>query len=409
MAESVAAARQGDQGVVATLRQAAEECGTEPESWQHRVVEGVLDLPVDSLELSAFRNTVPAMATVSPECRALGVQAWVRAALDADVPETLYREMLGGLGAAGLVGYLAMSDLADDPEADAEHRLWVVETLVRSSRPRGAGLVAELPAQMAQYYLRNGLPSHYVETWLPMLLAAIETRESAAQQLMGLVSLRPEMEGAADIVRIVGADVEAHDYRFSRETRSRVAGVLESLAGRPGMPAAVDRAVREAMTARSRGLDHRGVLVQLRPLEFGTRAVADGCEVSWPRVMAPVVEATAPGFVAAPRRGGCEEAIRTADFNGDGLQDAIVRGVSEGVTVLLAVIAGPSPSAHVIDELRSNDYAIVVPPGTSRPACDAVGTQIFPSDYISISYDEKYSANFRFSSGGFDELMGDEC
>jgi hypothetical protein len=125
--------------------------------------------------------------------------------------------------------------------------------------------------------------------------------------------------------------------------------------------------------------------------------------------MAPVVEATAPGFVAAPRRGGCEEAMRTADFNGDGLQDAIVRGVSEGVTVLLAVIAGPSPSAHVIDELRSNDYAIVVPPGTSRPACDAVGTQIFPSDYISISYDEKYSANFRFSSGGFDELMGDEC
>jgi hypothetical protein len=139
------------------------------------------------------------------------------------------------------------------------------------------------------------------------------------------------------------------------------------------------------------------------------RPEGNDCIVQWPVVMARVIDAAAPGFRATPRRDACEGAVRAADFNGDGLQDALVRGVSGDRTLLLAVIAGERPSAHVVDELGGNDYAVVASPGVFTPACDAVGPEIFPHEYIWVSYDEKTTANFRFDGREFERLLGDEC
>jgi hypothetical protein len=406
--ELVAAASLGDYTVRDTLSRVASECTAEPDDWRRAVLAELVARPLDLLGYG-LRIIVPAVASVSRDCRDLGVQSWVRDALDMDVPELFYREMLAGLNEAGLVGYRALSEVAEDPDADPRHRIWVTEALLKRSTARARDEIAELPSRLALHFGYNGLPAAYVETWLPMLLAAVETREAAAQQLIGVANRLPDMEGASEIIRIVGADVEAYQFRFSPETRGRVRAALEDLARRPDLLPDIGRAVRETMLARSSGLNHEGVQVRPQPLMVDVRAQGNGCTVEWPAVMARVIEAAAPGFRVTPRQDDCRGAVRAADFNGDGLQDALVRGASGGRTLLLAVIAGASASAHVVEELGGNDYAVVASPGIFTPACGAVGPQIFPNEYIWVSYDEKSTANFRFDGTRFERLLGDAC
>jgi len=406
--ELIAAASRGDYTVRDTLARVAAECGSEPDDWRRGILADVMARPLDLLGYG-LRIIVPAVASVSRECRNIGVQEWVRDALDMETSEPFYREMLAGLNGVGLVGYRAMSEVAEDPDADPRHRVWATEVLLGRSSARTRDEIAEIPSRLALHFGYNGLPGAYVEAWLPMLLAAVETREAAAQQLIGVANRLPDMEGAEEIIRIVGVDVEAYDFRFSAETRSRVAGALEDLARRPDVLPEIAQAVRETMVARSLGLNHAGVQVRPQPLMVNVRLDGDGCTVEWPAVMARVIEAAAPGFRATPRRDGCEGTVRAADFNGDGLQDALVRGASGNRTVLLAVIAGERPSAHVVEQLGNNDYAVVASPGIFTPACDPVGPEIFPTEYIWVSYDEKTSANFRFDGREFERLLGDAC
>ena len=92
-----------------------------------------------------------------------------------------------------------------------------------------------------------------------------------------------------------------------------------------------------------------------------------------------------------------------------GAQDVLIGGTSEGRGVLLAVIAGDQPSAYVVSPLGSTDFAGMRGATVYHPACDGIIPQIYENDWVSVSFDEKYSANFRFNGSGFERLMGDEC
>lgn len=408
--ETLSAARAADARVRETIRQAGRECDAGPESWQHEVMAGLVGSPIDSFTGLALMYIVPAMASGIRRCEDLDVGGWIRSALSSEISPYFYVPILSGLAnGAGLGGLDLVRDLASDPEADSTHRLWAAEALVAGRRPpRGSG-IASLPPRVADQYRFDGLPTVYVETWVPMLLAAVESREAAAQELVGAVGRDPSMGGAADIVRIVGSDVEAYDYRFSPETRAMVAEVLDALTDRVDLPPDVSAALGDALEARVEGRNHAGVTIERRPFALGLERSGETCTPVWPPSIGPVVESVAPGFRAAPRRGDCDEAVQRADFNGDGAEDVLVRGTLGPEAGLVAVIAGDRPSAHVIDRVRANDYGSVAPPGTFRPACDGIVQQIYPHDWIVISYDAKYSANFRFDGAEFERLLGDEC
>lgn len=403
----IADARRGEYRVIATIRRAGQECGKVPDDWQRTLIEQLVALPVDSFSAFSLMSVVPAVAPAGARCRDLGVDEWVRSALYADLDEYVYSMMIQGL--AGGTGYFPLRDLATDTAADPTRRLWATEALIQWREANRRNDISSLPRSVGDHYSYHGLPVVFVETWLPMLLAAAETREAIASAMLTAVSRRPDVEGAPQVVHIVGANVEAYEYRFSAVTRSTVASALEELSARRDLPPAVSDAVRRALDARADRRNDLGVPVRQRPLTLSFEREGDLCRPVWPEALAGAVEAVAPGF-RTDAEGGCDDQPLYADFDGDGAQDATLRGRVGDRVIQLAVLGGEQPRAVVVEEdLGSNDYAVVAPPGIFLPACDGIETFVFRNDYLWVSYDEKSSSNFRFDGRSFVELMGDGC
>jgi hypothetical protein len=342
-------------------------------------------------------------------CVGLDVTQWIRAALYKDMDAGNYRRQALGLGAD--FGYDVLRNVAADPAADPMHRMWVTEALVATTGVRrqivGSGGITD---RIAEHYRFNGLAPDYTRAWLPMLLAAPQTRESAARDLMHSIAESPSRMGAAEILFIVATNVEAYDYRFSSETRSIVSKLLEGIdAKRNELPSGVVVALDSALAARAAKRNHRGIGVQREPLQLELSSTAAGCVVAGPSVVVEAVAAVAPGFRLSGNTECRVDDVTHADFDGDGGEDGLLRGITGDRTVLLAVLTGSMPSAHVVSALGGNDWAFVQAPGTFEPACDSPGPFVFENDWIIVSLNEKASTNFRFTGSKFEQLLGDGC
>lgn len=409
--QTVAAAMAGRYEVRETVRRAAEGCGAGPASWQRQVAERLVARPTDSIPGHVLAVVVPPMSIGMRRCEGLDVTGWIRSALDKDMLPHSYRELVRGLSAD--FGYEVLRRLAADPEADPLHRLWVTEALVGTNSTRrrrqlvGPGGITD---RIAGHYRFNGLAPEYARTWLPMLLAAPQTRESAARDLMQAVARSPAEMGAAEILFIVATDVEAYDYRFSGETRAVVSNLLQDMeAARGDLPPGVGAALDSATAARAASRNHSGVRVQWSPLQLELAPTPSGCVVVGPPRVAQAVRAVDPDFRMSADTDCRVDSLAHGDFDGDGVEDGLLRGVMADRTVLLAVLTGSQSSAHVVTGAGGNDRGAIQTPGTFEPACDSPGPFVFQNDWIMVSYDEKYTANFRFTGSEFERLMGDEC
>jgi len=407
---TVAAAMQGLYEIRETVRLAAEGCASGPDSWQRQVAEQLVARPPESIPDQALAVIIPPMSIGMHRCMGLDVTGWIRSALYKKMDPRSYRELARGLG-DGVVGHDVLQNVAADPEADQMHRLWVTEALV-ASQPMRSQIVGPggITDRIAEHYRFNGLAPDYARAWLPMLLAAPQTREGAARDLMRSVARAPSHMGAPEILLIVAADVEAYDYRFSIETRSIVSNFLEEMkANRSELPFGVALALDSATAARAAKRNHRGVRVQRQPLQLVLSSTASGCVVVGRPVVVEAVAAVAPGF----RLSGNPECrlndVTHADFDGDGAEDALLRGTTGDRTVLLAILTGSVPRVHIISTLGESDSARIQGPGTYEPSCDSPGPFVFENDWIIFNHNDSSSTNFRFTGSTFEALLGDTC
>ena len=135
------------------------------------------------------------------------------------------------------------------------------------------------------------------------------------------------------------------------------------------MPILLQAALDETAEARLDRRNHAGVIVRRVPLSLELTSDDGGCRLSGP---GPIVEAVAlldPEARLAPGVECRADEVLHADFDGDGSDDGLLRTIVDDRTVLLAILGGESPSAHVVSQVGDNDRPYLQ---TRAPSCRPV-------------------------------------
>lgn len=383
--EVVAAVRGGSPTIAEIVERAARACRRADEgSWERRVLTGIMASPLasylgpntDPFTMTNVGNVAGAM-TRAFLCDGMGVQEWIRAGLYADLAVDAYIPLLEGLERG--TPFSLLRDLVRDPDADPMHRLWATE--LQAGDPMMDLLREPRPGTGMNDALANG-PEAYRAKWLPVLLASAYSREAVVQSLAQYISVAPGASGVPSILRIMAADVEAYDFRFSEETRAMVRSLLEDLARRDDVSQPVRDAIRDVEAARSEHRNHLGVVVRRAELDLTASEAGGACVLSGPQLVLEAIERVVPGYRVDDARSCGSRAVRKGDFDGDGAQDALIAVTTGQRRSFLVVLAGGTPRAYPIEPGATNPYGEVRPPGTFRATCGSPETLTFPNDHI---------------------------
>jgi hypothetical protein len=396
-----------------TVERAARGCRTaESSSWERLVVRGILEAPLQSYfgpDSENWRNNasarVAAAMSYGLSCRDVDVAEWLRAGLGADLDAEAYIPLVEGLVRA--LGASLVDDVIGDAGVDPDNRVWATEALIGAPATDSREVVLPAPVplrQLVSTFAAHGLPDGYVEKWLPLLLTSRYTREGVAQDLARLIEQRPERLGTASILRILGPNVMAYDYRFSEETRTMVQDLLAGLGDRRiSVAPDVLAAVRAAEALRADGRNHEGVRVRVRDLDLDAVGVGSECILTAPAAVLDAVELVAPGYQVAVIDDVCSrDAIQYGDFDGDGGRDAVIDLLVGQDPVTVAVVSGDATRAYVLPDMRPDWETSVRPPGTFKANwCESPEVFAFPNDYIMGS--AFYSSGvYRFNGSAFE-------
>ena len=393
------------------VRVAAEGC-EDPDPWHRAVMAEVLATEPQSHDdefLVHLASAVSRASRLGPaRCDGLDVDGWLQRAIRVPIATPrMYQELLRRVNF-----WPWTAEVAEDPTVSPEIRGLAAEAVVYDQ----GGRLESHPSYLDGYFESFGLPDAYVRRWIPLLLALPDTREATALYLMRAVPGHADHDGAAALVHIIGSQVGAFPERFSPEATRVVGDAISELQSRSDLSPEMREALDRTISNRLEGRNYKGVVVQERPWNAELIPGDGHCEASLPEAFERAIREVVPGVSLVMTEPAfpspCSNILTTGDFDGDGAEDLALQGTDSEGRVLVAVMNGETPEAHVLTRPSGIWTQIwTAPPDVKSPGCNDLLPirDPFPEASIVVSYGEKYAVRYRFADGAFERVEGSGC
>lgn len=291
------------------------------------------------------------IASAYRDCGNDKVIKWVHETLEVDLAPDAYRHVVR---IALALDEPSMDARLMEIAADQSRTPSVAAEILEGYAFRRAGGFEGMPELIASSYKAGRLSPVFVEQWVPLLLAAESTRDRLAQLGSQALIEDPGLPGGDLLFEILTIDVHAYSYRFDAASRASVEPLLEAYSP---VWRQYQFVARKVDAARALNESFRGQRVAQRPLDWRLEWTGEVCRAVWPERLAAAVDEVAEGVVLMTGDGDCGRAgFVVADFDGDGSEDVVLKGSTDGTGLFLLVVNGRAPYARVLGPADHGSY-----------------------------------------------------